>query len=155
MLLKRTQNQLLKQVDSMTLQEIKDANNAYLEQQQNKQSSGYHNLKLKDLRKLIANTYTMDENTPVLVERIEDKYFEMNGWDTYKNLDGMSYDSHIRLKEELLQEGWMEEYPKLTQEHRDSIINQSEADFYTEQFYAAWCIIADKENKIIKIHSHY
>ena len=33
----------------MTLQEIKDANNAYLEQQQNKQSSGYHNLKLKDL----------------------------------------------------------------------------------------------------------
>ena len=139
----------------MTLQEIKDANNAYLEQQQKKQSSGYHNLKLKDLRKLIANTYTMDENTPVLVERVEDKYFERNGWTTYKSISGMTYDSHLTFKKELLQEDWQEEYPKMTEELRDSIINQSEADFYTEQFYAAWCVIADKENKIIKIYSHY
>ncbi len=106
----------------MTLQKIKDANNVYLEQQQNIQSSAYHNLKLKDLRKLVADTYSMDENTPVLVERVEDKYFEKNGWDTYKALDGLNYSSRMDLKEDLLQNDWQEEYPKMTEELRDSII---------------------------------
>lgn len=138
----------------MTLEEIKDANIAYLEQQQNTQSSAYHNLKLKDLRKLVANTYSMDENTPVLVERVEDKYFEKNGWSTYKGLNQF-YHQGSKLREDLKKENWMEDYPDLLQKERDSIINETETDYYTDQFYAAWCIIADKENKIIKIHSHY
>lgn len=137
------------------LEQIKKDNQDYLDKQQNTQSSYYYHLKLKDLRKLVANTYTMDEDTVVLVERVEDFYFEKNGWDTYKALDGLNYSSRMDLKEDLLQDDWQEEYPKMTEEQRDSIINQSEADFYTEQFYAAWCVIADKENKIIKIHSHY
>lgn len=133
----------------MTLQEIKDANNAYIERFKNS-----HHLKLKDLRKLIANTYTMDENTPVLVERVEDFYFEKNGWDTYKGVSAFYYQSS-QLKENLKKDNWQEDYPDLSQEQRNSIINETEADYYTDQFYAAWYITSDKENKIIKIHSHY
>jgi hypothetical protein len=133
----------------MTLQEIKDVNNAYIERFKNG-----HCLKLKDLRKLIENTYTMDENTPVVVERIEDFYFEKNGWDTYKGLSVFYYQGR-QLREDLKKENWQEDYPKLTQEQRDSIVNETEADFYTDQFYAAWWATADKKDNIIKIHSHY
>jgi hypothetical protein len=42
-------------------------------------------LSLGDLRKFLESNKTLLDSVPVVIERVEDKYFEgIKGWDTYK-----------------------------------------------------------------------
>ena len=140
------------------LEKLLRENKEFLELYRNKQSSAYHHLKLKDLRLFVELSKDMDEDSPVLVERVEDSYFEPkkgNGWSVYKGLDNEADSHYHTLREDLSQENWKEEYPDLSEEDRNALISIEDHTLYTEQYYSPWCITADKKESIIKIHSHY
>jgi len=40
-------------------------------------------LRLKELRQFVADHPEMPDDTPILIERIEDEYFDRHGWKTF------------------------------------------------------------------------
>lgn len=92
-------------------------------------------LRMKDLRRFVEANKEMSDETPCVIERVEDKYFENNGWDV------------------LLKEG--EHYHRAVDYNKTErqIFAEKELEELKEQFYQPHCITTDKE--IIYIYSHY
>lgn len=122
-----------------------------------------HSLRMKNLRKFVEENTDIADDAPVVVERVEDSYFEgrgtkIKGWDVLK-VEGFHYHSALewnkQMKEEAdkIERGEDPEYTiKNPLEH---IFGEEELEKRKEQFYQPHCITTDKENEIVYIYSHY
>lgn len=121
-------------------------------------------LKMKDLRKFVEKYKDINDETPVVVERVEDRYFEgfnfngqkINGWDVIK-VEGYHYHSAVEWNEKMRKEiklrkkGKGEYDEKLKPE--GAIYGEKELEQMKEEFYQPHCISTDKN--IIYVYSHY
>jgi len=100
-------------------------------------------LTMKQLREFVNKNTDIKDDAPVLIERVEDSYFEgvefngveFEGWDVLK-VEGVQYHSQLYMNN------------KMT-----DIMNEQEMETFKEEFYIPNCITTDKE--IIYIYSHY
>ena len=118
-----------------------------------------HQISFGDLKKFILNNPDIDEKTPVLIERIEDKYFEKRGWAFYLN-DGFHYDTMVEFnnsmdeEQDRIDQGLEKEYPGIP----DPIVGKYEEEDlkeFKEQFYTGNCISLNKTKDLVLIYSHY
>lgn len=135
----------------------------------------FDSLTMGDLRKFISKNPQIKDDIKVLVERVEDSYF--NGSD----ISGMSSGDGI-LPERSNAEGWKvlpvegEHYYNTKNfnekmrveielrkegkgEYSKGLITESAivelTDDLKEQFFPAWCISKDKDDQIVYIFNHY
>lgn len=124
-----------------------------------------HSLRMKDLIEFVENNKDLDDNTPCVVERVEDRYFEEKEWHDGRKISGwdillkMGYHYHSSLK-------WNEKMRKEIELRKvgegdygddlnpeEAIFGEKELEEMKEQFYQPHCITTDKE--IVYIYSHY
>ena len=114
------------------------------------------------------DTIEIEDEAPVMIERVEDKYFEgidfqgkkTKGWDVY-NKEGYNYLTQQKLVEDLkyakdlVDKGEMDDLdfnPEYIKKMK--LPTQEELDALKEQFYPGWCISNDDDD-IVLIFSHY
>ena len=113
-----------------------------------------HGLTMKELREFINKNPQIKDNTKVLIERIEDKYFERNGWQTLL-VKGEKYYNAEEFNKKMLQEikdrkqGKGEYQKELNPKKAIKILN----DDLKDKFFPAWCILKDKD--FVYIFNHY
>lgn len=137
-------------------------------------NSKAHGLTMKELREFVNKNPQIEDNTKVLIERIEDKYFEgvdisgmnslegilpegskTNGWKTFL-VKGEQYYNAEEFNKKMSQEiedrkeGKKWQYEKM-ENPQDYI--QELNDEYKEQFFPAWGISKDKD--FVYIFNHY
>lgn len=125
----------------------------------------FDSLTMKDLRRFILENPQMEDSTPVMVQRIEDIYFEgrdwnggrVNGWKVYL-VEGEFWYSMERLNENMEEEiknrkdGGEWQYPKIEnpEEHKVEM-----SDGLKEQFHSSFCITKENDDSVILIYNHY
>jgi hypothetical protein len=120
---------------------------------------------MKSLRRFVEKNKDMSDDAPILIERVEDRYFEgrelkdgnkSKGWDVLK-VEGYHYYSNIQWNEKMEEEieriknGEEREYNM--EDPSKMIFDDEFIEASLEQFYQGHCISTDKE--IIYIYSHY
>lgn len=138
-----------------------------------------NSLRLSDLKKFINDNPGINDDTVVLIERIEDTYFEgidisgmggctytengvypegskTKGWGVY-TVEGFMYHNNLKhnanMFEEISRRERDEEPQYSMDDPRDYIYPEDLVESSKEQFYTANCIT--KNNKFILIYSHY
>ena len=120
-----------------------------------------HSLRMKDLREFVEKNKEILDDAPVIVERVEDRYFQgrdwNEGWDVLK-VEGYHYHSSMEWNKKIQKEidrravGGEPEYDRL-ENPLEAIFGEKELEKMKEQFYQPHCITTDKE--IVYIYSHY
>jgi hypothetical protein len=124
-----------------------------------------HSLTMKDLRKFVEANKDLDDESPVVVERVTDLYFEGSEWNA-KKIDGWavlrregyhyhnSLEWNKRMQEEIERRelGEKPEYERLENPY-EAFFGEKELEEMKEQFYQPHCITTDSE--IVYIYSHY
>lgn len=124
-----------------------------------------HSLTMKDLREFVEDNKDLDDNAPVIVERVLDLYFEGSEWNA-KKIDGWavlrkegyhyhnSLEWNRKMQEEIERRGRGEEpeYDRL-ENPLEAIFGEKELEEMKEQFYQPHCITTDSE--VVYIYSHY
>ena len=124
-----------------------------------------HSLRMKDIREFVENNKDLEDDAPVIVERVEDSYFQerpwhdgttIGGWDVLK-VEGYHYHNSLEWNEKMQEEierrergeeaGYAMDNPSIY------LFGEKELEEMKEQFYQPHCITTDKE--IIYIYSHY
>jgi hypothetical protein len=123
-----------------------------------------HSLRMKDLRKFVENNKDLDDESPVVIERVTDLYFEgsegnakkIDGWAVLKK-EGYHYHSSLewnRKMQEEVDRRERGEYPEYGMDNPlENIFGEKELEEMKEQFYQPHCITTDSE--VVYIHSHY
>lgn len=113
---------------------------------------------MKQLRVFVNKNTDIKDDAPVLIERVEDAYFEGDGfkWDVLK-VEGFQYHSQLYLNKDMQDEinrRERGEEPEYTMEDTSVyILPENELGELLEEFYIPHCITTDKE--IVYIYSHY
>jgi hypothetical protein len=120
---------------------------------------------MKSLRRFVKKNKDISDDVPIVIERVEDTYFEarvwhdgtnINGWDVLE-VEGYQYHSALANNKRMIEEvEWREkgnEKRFSLENPLESIFNEQELNAIKEQFYSGQCIVTDGE--IIYIHSHY
>ena len=108
------------------------------------------------LKEFLAKHPELTDDAPVVVERVEDFYFEENGWSVYPK-EGEQYhfqlDLNRRMQEEIdrRQRGEKPEYE--TDCPEDFIKEPSDEDL--TQYIPTWCCVKYKDENILFIDLHY
>lgn len=125
-----------------------------------------HSLTMANLREFVEKNKEIKDDAPVIVERVEDRYFEerpyhdgttISGWDVLK-VEGYHYHSslewNIKMQEEedRRKRGEEPEYDRLENPLK-AIFGEKELEEMKEQFYQPHCITTDSE--VVYIYSHY
>ena len=124
-----------------------------------------HSLRMKDLRKFVENNKDLEDESPCVVERVLDLYFEgsewngkkIDGWGVLK-VEGYHYHSSLEWNEKMQEEidrrerGEEPKYDRL-ENPEEAIFGEKELEEMKEQFYQPHCITTDKQ--IVYIYSHY
>jgi hypothetical protein len=108
---------------------------------------------IKDLKEAIAN---LPDDGEVFYERIEDKFFEKNGWTTVKQ-KGEMYHNMLRYNNAIDSKKYhdREEYPNMTDEYLASMVKltDQELEDCLEEYVPAFTPINyDKKNLYITAH---
>jgi len=112
----------------------------------------HHYLTVGDLKKAIAD---LDDSVPVIVERVEDKYYETGGWKVYKTENMFTH--FLRKNNELIISGEYfneDNYPDLKPENV-VLATEEEINDAKDQFHPAFCANASLEKDLLFIHLHY
>ena len=107
------------------------------------------------LREFVHRNPHLSGDTKVLVERVEDRYFEKHSWSVFKVDNEITYQCEVdneRIENDL--ENMRKEYPNAPEEFftkiPEEIIEESKS-----QFHPAWHIGTNNENDLVFIHMHY
>lgn len=125
----------------------------YIEQFQDK-----HGLKMSDLRDFVNKNPQIPGDTMVVVERVEDKYFENQGWHVY-NHPGWFYNSYLSFNNSMDEEnerrkrGEIPEFEAI-ENPLENKFTEDDLEESKEQFFRAWDI-SNLDNKLILIYNHY
>lgn len=118
-------------------------------------------LTMKQLREFVNKNTDIKDEAPVLIERVEDVYFEgvgfkSEGWDLLK-VKGFQYHSQLcmnnNMQEEINRRERGEEPEYDMEDPSVYILPENELGELLEEFYIPYCITTDKE--IVYIYSHY
>ena len=119
---------------------------------------------MESLRRFVRENEELSDNTPILIERVTDNYFEgrefngvqIGGWDVLK-VEGYHYHSSLEWNEKMQEEIERRERgeePEYEMENpSEFIFGEEKLEEMKEQFYIGEGITTDKE--IIYIYSHY
>ncbi len=109
-----------------------------------------------DLRKFLAEHSELPDDAKVLVQRIEDVYYEKHGWGVVLK-EGEHYHSakelNIRMEEEIKRRK-NGEHPKYGMEDPAKYIHELDIDLM-EQYHPAWCCVKYKDDNNLYIDLHY
>ena len=123
-----------------------------------------HHFTMKDLRRFVRENEFLTNDSPILVERVTDNYFEgrerngvqIGGWDVLK-VEGYHYHSSLEWNEKMqaeIERRERGEEPEYEMENpSECIFAEKQLEEMKEQFYIGEGITTDKE--IIYIYSHY
>lgn len=114
-----------------------------------------HNLTFKDLKRFVEENSNLHDDTLVLIERIEDVYFQKYGWKVYLH-EGWQYHQALRWNQQMLEEIERRKQnlePEYKFEDPSSRM-QEITDDLKDQFHTGHCISRTKDD-IILIYSHY
>ena len=118
-----------------------------------------HYLTVGALRKALSNPNLKDDS-PVLVQRVEDRYFENNNWSVYMKKGEMYWNQHnlnIDMQEEIDRRARGEE-PECGMEHPEDYIMKIDEEWeFLEQYIPTWCVInyGQGDEDILFIDLHY
>jgi hypothetical protein len=116
----------------------------------------HHGLTVGDLRKFLMDHPEISDDQPVLIERVEDIYFQKHGWGVYLK-EGEVYHNMLSFNENMRNEidrrGRGEE-PEYGMEDPSMYIKEpSEEDM--NQYVPAWCCVKYKDDDALFIDLHY
>ncbi len=114
-----------------------------------------HSLTVGDLKKFLAEN-DLPDNAPVVIQRIEDVYYEKHGWGVYKKED--EHTEFSRRHNEKIKNGtYLDKvkYPNITEwhltPHTEEQIREGMA-----QYHPAWsCVRYKDDTDILFIDLHY
>lgn len=117
-----------------------------------------HGLTMKELRNFVNSNPQIEDETPVLCERIQDSYFDKeNGWEVYL-VEGYWWYSMEELNKNMDEEiirrekGKKQQYPKI----ENPLTHKVEmTDELKEQFFPSWCITKENDDSVVLIYNHY
>jgi len=115
-------------------------------------------LTVGDIKKWFKDNLDIPDDAPVLMERIEDKYFEKSNWGVYlkRGENAWSVDHmNTEMKAENLrrERGEESEYPGIED---PSKFIQEITDEHMTQYYPLWCCVRyGDEDGIMFIDGHY
>ena len=119
---------------------------------------------MESLRRFVKENEDLGDDTPILIERVTDNYFEkrdfndneISGWDVLK-VEGYHYHSSLawneKMQEEIERRERGEEPEYEMENPSEFIFGEEKLEEMKEQFYIGEGITTDKE--IIYIYSHY
>jgi hypothetical protein len=115
-----------------------------------------HYCTVGDLRKFLNEIQLPDEGK-VLVQRIEDSYYNTGGWGVV--LKKGEFYHHAKETNRKIESGEFynkKEYPKLTDEKIKSMFSSDEdLKFLMEQYHPAWCPVKYKDDNNLYLDLHY
>lgn len=124
-----------------------------------------HSLRMKDLREFVENNKDLDDESPCVVERVEDRYFQERPWHDGSTIGGWSvllkqgyhYHSSLEWNEKMRKEIELRKVGEGEYEDAlnplEAIFGEKELEEMKEQFYQPHCITTDSE--VVYIYSHY
>lgn len=119
----------------------------------------YHYCTVGDLKKHIEK-YNIPDTAPVLVQRIEDVYYEKHGWSSYLK-EGEMFHNTVNMNENMKEEIARRERgekPKYSMDDPSKYIVEDE-DFLSEmkdQYSPVWCAVFYKDDEnILFLDLHY
>ena len=102
--------------------------------------------------------HNLPDDAKVFIQRVEDVYFEENGWGTIKK-EGWFYHSDLELIKKAKSGGEFhdkEQYPRMTDEHIKSILDiENHLDEDKEEYMPAWCPVKYKDDDNLYLDAHY
>ena len=119
---------------------------------------------MESLRRFVKENEDLGDDTPILIERVTDNYFEkrdfndneISGWDVLK-VEGYHYHSSLawnrKIQEEIERRERGEEPEYGMEKPSEFIFGEEKLEEMKEQFYIGEGITTDKE--VIYIYSHY
>ena len=113
-------------------------------------------LTVKDLREFLKNNPDLSDDNLVMVERVENIYFEEHNWGVYKKDNHISHNA--QLFNEKLDRGIyddMDEYPLMTSEIKEKFSSE-EIENLQSEYLPAWGIGRHfDEDNLVFIRLHY
>lgn len=115
-----------------------------------------HHFTVKDLKKFLADNPELSDDAVIVVERVEDVYFEKHGWSTYQ-VKGYHWHHHNKWNEDIDSGKYLDkdQYPNMKEEH---LIKCTEEDLERskDQYAPIWCLSKFKDDhEILFINMHY
>lgn len=122
------------------------------------------NFTMKSLRRFVKENENLSDDSPVVIERVTDNYFEgrelngsiIGGWDVLK-VEGYHYHSSLawnrKIQEEIERRERGEEPEYGMENPSEFIFGEEKLEEMKEQFYIGEGVTTDKE--VIYIYSHY
>ena len=108
------------------------------------------------LKKFLEENPELPDDSLVLIQRVEDKYYEENGWGVVMR-EGYWYyqflENNLRMEEEIFRREHGEE-PQYDLEDPSKHITELN-DEYKEQYHPAWCCLKYNDDKHLYIDLHY
>lgn len=99
----------------------------------------------------------LSDDAVVLIQRVEDTYYQNNGWDVFLK-EGCHYYSVVRMNKKMQEEierrarGEEPKYPKIDDPNK-YIVELD--DSMKEQYHPAWCAVGYKDEEFLFIDLHY
>lgn len=115
-------------------------------------------LTIGDLKKWLEKNSDLPDDSKVLIQRVEDRYFENNNWGVYLK-DGETVWNQLAFNKDMDEEierrekGEESEYPQIKDPNKNIIEITNELK---EQYFPAWCCVRySDEEKIMFIDAFY
>jgi len=112
-------------------------------------------LTVGDLRNFLEKNRGMSNDAPVVVERVEDHYYENNGWSVYKKGGDLYYNA-LRWNKDIDSGKYLDKdnYPNMKEENLKKY-TEEDLDDLKSQYTMPFCCFSDEEGDILFINLHY
>ena len=121
-----------------------------------KEIQAMHGLTVGALRRFLMDHPEIEDDQPVLIERVEDVYFEKHGWGVYLK-EGEAYHNALsfssKMREEIERRKRGEEPEYGMEDPSLYIKDPTEEDM--NQYVRAWCCVKYKDDNALFIDLHY
>lgn len=112
-------------------------------------------LRVGDLKKFL-DKHSLDDNAIVMVQRVEDIYYEKNNWGVYLK-KGESYNYCLKHNRDVESGKYLdkEKYPNIKPENL-KIMSEKDMQDAMDQYHPAWsCIRYNDDKEMLFIDLHY
>ena len=116
---------------------------------------GYTGLTVGDLKNFL-NKYNLDDDSLVVIQRVEDFYYEKNNWGVYLK-EGDTVHNSRQWNKDIKSGKYLdkEKYPKIKPDEL-RVIPEEEMEELMEQYHPAWsCVRYKDDTDILFIDLHY
>jgi len=118
--------------------------------------SGYQDFLTVGKLKKFLKEHNLPDHAKVMIQRVEDIYFEKNHWDVYLKEGERSY-SYRQWNKDIQNEEYLNERPKLKEAKEDlHVFTEEEIRGASAQYHPAWsCVRYKGEGDLLFIDLHY